>query len=83
MAAHRKFVPLRQIDEDFRVGDGTMCRMLSPRPGPLRCEIQREELVEFVSKEKKAFPGESSSLTQASRFGATGISGLDLDRNRP
>ena len=38
MAAHRRNVPLRETAERCSVEDGTMCRMASPRPGPLRGE---------------------------------------------
>ena len=35
MASYRQLVPLREA-EIIKVQDGTMCRMPSPRPGPLR-----------------------------------------------
>ena len=38
MAAHRQFVPVRDTENVFRIEDGTMCRMASPAPGPLRSE---------------------------------------------
>lgn len=38
MAAYRHYVPLRAA-EIVKVQDGTMCRMPSPRPGPLRGNI--------------------------------------------
>ena len=38
MAAHRESVPLRQTSEVIQIEDGTMCRMPSPLPGPLRGE---------------------------------------------
>jgi len=42
MAAYRKNVPLRQSSGVFRLEDGTMCRMPSPLPGPLRGEFESE-----------------------------------------
>jgi len=38
MAANRQNVPIRQEAGDLNIDDGTMCRMPSPRPGPLRSE---------------------------------------------
>ena len=38
MAAYRSNIPLRQTAEMCLIEDGTMCRMPSPRPGPLRGE---------------------------------------------
>jgi len=38
MAAYRKLVPLREANGIFKHDDGTMCRMPSPLPGPLRNE---------------------------------------------
>jgi hypothetical protein len=42
MAAHRQNVPVRQESGIFEIDDGTMCRMPSPLPGPLRGEIAVE-----------------------------------------
>jgi hypothetical protein len=39
MAAHRQNFPVRQESGIFEIDDGTMCRMPSPLPGPLRGEI--------------------------------------------
>lgn len=41
MAACRKDVPLRATTGVFQIGDGTMCRMPSPLPGPIRVEANR------------------------------------------
>ena len=38
MASSRQLVPLREA-EIVKVQDGTMCRMPSPRPGPLRGNV--------------------------------------------
>jgi hypothetical protein len=38
MASYRQLVPLREA-EIVKVQDGTMCRMPSPRPGPLRGNV--------------------------------------------
>jgi hypothetical protein len=38
MASCRQLVPLREA-EIVEVQDGTMCRMPSPRPGPLRGKV--------------------------------------------
>jgi len=38
VASHRRNVPLRETSETRLLEDGTMCRMPSPRPGPLRGE---------------------------------------------
>ena len=38
MASYRQLVPLREA-EIVKVQDGTMCRMPSPRPGPLRVNV--------------------------------------------
>ena len=38
MASYRQPVPLRET-EIVKVQDGTMCRMPSPRPGPLRGNV--------------------------------------------
>jgi hypothetical protein len=38
MASYRQLVPLRKA-EIVKVQDGTMCRMPSPRPGPLRGNV--------------------------------------------
>lgn len=40
MAANRQNVPIRQEAGILNVDDGTMCRMPSPRPGPLRTESE-------------------------------------------
>ena len=69
MAAHRKNVPLRNTTEVFAVGDGTMCRMPSPLPGPLRSEPDRElpELKSGWTKELRDHRlWESRSSTPAS-----------------
>jgi hypothetical protein len=36
MAAHRENIPVRQESRILKIDGGTMCRMPSPRPGPLR-----------------------------------------------
>ena len=36
LAAHRLNVPLRETAKVCLIDDGTMCRMPTPRPGPLR-----------------------------------------------
>lgn len=36
MGAYKQNVPLRRASAIFRLNDGTMCRMPSPLPGPLR-----------------------------------------------
>ena len=38
MASYRQLVPLRE-GEIVKVQDGTTCRMPSPRPGPLRGNV--------------------------------------------
>jgi hypothetical protein len=42
MSAYRKLVPLREANGIFKSHDGTMCRMPSPLPGPLRNEWRDE-----------------------------------------
>jgi hypothetical protein len=42
MASYRKLVPLRSIESLMEIADGTMCRMPSPLPGPLRGEGSEE-----------------------------------------
>jgi hypothetical protein len=42
MAAYRQSVPLRQSSAVFQIDHGTMCRMPSPLPGPLRGEFEFE-----------------------------------------
>jgi len=42
MAAYRQNVPLRRSSAVFQINDGTMCRMASPLPGPLRGEFEFE-----------------------------------------
>ncbi len=42
MATCRKNVPIRESDGEIRIDAGTMCRMPSPLPGPLRGESGRE-----------------------------------------
>lgn len=44
MAANRQNVPLRAVGDNFALADGTMCRMPSPLPGPLRTEREHELL---------------------------------------
>lgn len=48
MAAYRQNVPLRETAEIYTIEDGTMCRMPSPRPGPLRGEAD-DRLPELAS----------------------------------
>jgi len=55
MVAFRQNVPLRAIAENFVLADGTMCRMPSPLPGPLRNEPQRK-LLDLKSFDENA-PG--------------------------
>jgi hypothetical protein len=55
MAAHRQYVPLRDTEGAFRIEDGTMCRMPSPRPGPLRWQQEREPLLDFVRERNSRF----------------------------
>ncbi|HXP43519.1 MAG TPA: hypothetical protein VN833_24940 [Candidatus Acidoferrales bacterium] len=43
MAAHRQYVPVRDTADVFQVEDGTMCRMPSPTPGPLRGQSESPE----------------------------------------
>jgi len=57
MAAHRQYVPLRDTSSTVQIEDGTMCRMPSPRPGPLRCQQERQLSLDFVGKEKKGNSG--------------------------
>ena len=42
MAAYRQNIPVRQESGTFEIDDGTMCRMPSPLPGPLRGGIAVE-----------------------------------------
>jgi hypothetical protein len=42
MAAYRQNVPVRQESGIIEIDDGTMCRMPSPLPGPIRGEIAVE-----------------------------------------
>ena len=44
MAACRKNIPIRESNIRLRISGGTMCRMPSPQPGPLRTEDARELL---------------------------------------
>jgi hypothetical protein len=53
MAPHRQYVALRNTGSAFQIEDGTMCRMPSPRPGPLRCQQEREVTLDFVGKDKE------------------------------
>jgi hypothetical protein len=51
MAAHRQFVPVRDTENALRVEDGTMCRMPSPAPGPLRGEPDDPgDVIEYPEK---------------------------------
>jgi hypothetical protein len=50
MAAHRQYVPVRDTEAVFEVEDGTMCRMPSPTPGPLRSQSDSPE-------DEMRFPG--------------------------
>ena len=47
MASYRQLVPLREA-EIVKVQDGTICRMPSPRPGPLRGNVDA-----FANEEKQ------------------------------
>ena len=55
MVAFRQNVPLRAIADNLLLADGTMCRMPSPLPGPLRNEPQRK-LLDLKSSDENA-PG--------------------------
>ena len=66
MAAYRQYVPVRDTESAFRVEDRTMCRMPSPRPGPLRCESEREPL-DFLRKEERG------NLTSSASPVVTGV----------
>jgi len=55
MAAFRQNVPLRAVADNLVLADGTMCRMPSPLPGPLRNEPERKWF-ELKSSERSA-PG--------------------------
>jgi len=50
MAAFRQNIPLRAVAGSFVLADGTMCRMPSPLPGPLRSEPERK-LLDFESSD--------------------------------
>ena len=55
MASYRQLVPLREA-EIVKVQDGTMCRMPSPRPGPLRGNVdalaneEKQDLLQLSSE---------------------------------
>jgi hypothetical protein len=51
MAPFRQSVPLRAVSDHLMLADGTMCRMPSPLPGPLRYEPQRA-LFDFKSTDE-------------------------------
>jgi hypothetical protein len=44
---------MRDTEGAFQIEDGTMCRMPSPRPGPLRCQQEREPLLDSVDQERE------------------------------
>jgi hypothetical protein len=68
MAAHRQNVPVRQESGIFEIEDGTMCRMPSPLPGPLRGQIA-------VETQRSAVTGDSlQSRTRAAGRNRSSIS---------
>lgn len=68
MAAHRRSVPLRGAEEIYTIEDGTMCRMPSPRPGPLRGENE-DQLFELTRRVDEGLSLTKDSAT-AAKIGA-------------
>lgn len=56
MAAHRQYVPIRDTEAVFQVKDGTECRMPSPRPGPLRSQMELERSVNSWGNKEDSVP---------------------------
>jgi hypothetical protein len=66
MAAYRHYVPLRAA-QIVKLHDGTMCRMPSPRPGPLRGNLdvltneeKQDSLPPFSDRSEKVVKSTSS-----------------------
>jgi len=66
MAAHRQNLPVRQESGVFEIDDGTMCRMPSPLPGPIRGEIAVETQGSAMAGDLLASRSRGAGLSRSS-----------------
>ena len=80
MAASRQNAPLRAVADNFVLADGTMCRMPSPLPGPLRNEPERSwsEVTNFGGNAPGHLLEPAARQFTQSRSSSSSLSGLVL-----